>query len=403
MTDPLDVLRDPIRPVDPDPGFAAALRARLEALVLAPREEIEEEHPVTVTVPNPAHPLTPYLAVPDAAAALDFYERAFGGVRQGSPITMPDGRVGHAEIVVGGAVVMLADEFPEMGLRAPAPRQVSVSLRLEVSDPDAVVERAAELGAVVERPVTDSPYGRSGVVVDPAGHRWMVSRSPDGAVLRPGDLASCSLWTPNVVAAERFYGSVLGWQVDSDPTATAPSAATRAVAADRSTLLCRWAVSDVDAAVAAVRAAGGTATDPEDRADGRVADCTDDQGLHFALTTATGPARDTTAPGELAYVTLRFPDTVRARAFYGTVLGWRFTPGREPGHWNVADTAAGVAQGAEDAAPTAVPMFTVPDVRAATARVRDAGGTATDPAFAGYGTTADCTDDQGAPFRLTEL
>jgi uncharacterized glyoxalase superfamily protein PhnB len=400
MTDPLDVLRDPIRPADPDPGFAAALRERLESLVLAPRDE-PEEHPVTVTVPNPpTAPLTPYLAVPDAAAALDFYERAFGGIRQGAPITMPDGRIGHAEIVVGGALVMLADEFPEMGLRAPAPHQVSVSLRLEVPDPDAVVDRAAGLGATVERPVTDSPYGRGGVVVDPAGHRWMVSRSPDGATLRPGDLGYCSLWTPDVVAAERFYGTVLGWQVDSDHAVTSLSAPTGLFGADGSTLFCCWAVSDVDAAVAAVRAAGGTAADPEDRPYGRLADCTDDQGLRFAVCTATGPARDTTAPGELAYVTLRFPDTTRARAFYGTVLGWRFTPGREPGHWNVAETAAGIAEGTE---ATAVPMFAVADVRAAAARVRDAGGTATDPAFAGYGTSTECTDDQGAPFWLAEF
>jgi uncharacterized glyoxalase superfamily protein PhnB len=379
MTDPLDVLRDPIRPVDPDPGFAATLRERLEALLLAPHQE---EPPVTVT---DTAPLTPYLAVPDAAAALDFYERAFGAVRRGTPITMADGRIGHAEILVGGALVMLADEFPEMGLRAPAPQQVSVSLRLEVPDPDAVVERAARLGAVVERPVTDSPYGRGGVVVDPAGHRWMVSRGT--ATVGPGELDHWALWTPDVVAAERFYGEVLE---------TAPPVS----AAEQATLFCRWAVPDVDAAVAAVRAAGGTAEEPVDSEDGRVADCTDDQGLRFALTTPSGPARDTTAPGELAYVTLRFPDTLRARAFYGTVLGWRFTPGREPGHWNVAETAAGIAEGA---GPTAVPMFAVPDVRAAAALVRDAGGTATDPAFAGYGTSTDCRDDQGAPFWLTEF
>lgn len=185
MTDPLDVLREPIRPVHPDPGFAARLREHLERLVLGPESE---EDPVTATAATPAgavgtdaaalplRTLTPYLAVPDAAAALDFYVDVFGAVRRGEPIVMPDGRIGHAEIDLGDSVVMLAEEFPELGLRAPAPGAVSVSLRLEVADPDAVVARAVARGAHLERPVTESPYGRGGVVVDPAGHRWMISR-----------------------------------------------------------------------------------------------------------------------------------------------------------------------------------------------------------------------------------
>jgi uncharacterized glyoxalase superfamily protein PhnB len=186
MTDPLDVLREPIRPVPPDPGFAARLRERLERLVLGPETE---ENTVTTTDATattaeaaalPLHTLTPYLAVPDAAAALDFYVEVFGAVRRGDPVVMPDGRIGHAEIALGDSVVMLAEEFPELGLRAPEPGAVSVSLRLEVADPDAVVARAVARGARLERPVTDSPYGRGGVVVDPAGHRWMVSREPGG-------------------------------------------------------------------------------------------------------------------------------------------------------------------------------------------------------------------------------
>ncbi len=200
MTDPLDVLRDPPRPVDPDPGFAAALRERLERLVLGPRDETEET-PMSVTADTAPAPLTPYLAVPDAAAALEFYAAAFGGTPRGEPITMPDGRIGHAEIIVGGSLVMLADEFPEMGLRAPAAGAVSVSLHLEVADPDAVVDRAVGLGATLERAVTESPHGRGGVVLDPAGHRWMVSRSAPGAGVRPGDLAYASLWTRDPAAA----------------------------------------------------------------------------------------------------------------------------------------------------------------------------------------------------------
>jgi predicted enzyme related to lactoylglutathione lyase len=410
MRDPLEILRDTSRPIDPDPGFAAALRERLEQLLLA---EPEEPTVTTTEKPTTTAPLTPYLAVPDAVAALEFYAAAFGATVRGTPITMPDGRIGHAEIVVGGALVMLADEFPDLGLAAPTPGSVSVTLHLDVGDPDALVDRAVAHGARLERPVADGPYGRGGVVVDPSGHRWMLTRPADGPGVRPGDLAYASLWTRDAAVADRFYRAVIGWDtaVDHDSSGravTSLSAPFGLFGADRSTLYCCWAVPDVDAAVAAVRAAGGTAEEPENRPYGRIADCTDDQGLRFSLTTATpaGAGRDTTGPGELAYLAIQLPDTTRARAFYGTALGWSFLPGREPGTWNVRGPggdprpAAGISPGPD---PVVVPMFAVPDVRAAVARVREAGGTATDPAFAGYGTSADCTDDQGAPFWLTEF
>ena len=99
---------------------------------------------------------------------------------------MPDGRVGHVEVLLGDSVLMMADEFPEMGLVAPAHRGgVSQSLRLEVADPDAVVAAAVAAGGTLERPVADSPYGRGGVVLDPSGHRWMVSREAPAAGRAP--------------------------------------------------------------------------------------------------------------------------------------------------------------------------------------------------------------------------
>ena len=123
------------------------------------------------------HTLTPYLAVVDARASIAFYVAAFGAMRRGDPHVMPDGRIGHVEVGIGDTVLMLADEFPEIGLRAPVGRGgASQSLRLETADPDGVVAAAVAAGAVLERPVTDAPYGRGGVVVDPDGHRWMVSR-----------------------------------------------------------------------------------------------------------------------------------------------------------------------------------------------------------------------------------
>jgi uncharacterized glyoxalase superfamily protein PhnB len=182
MTDAFDALRIPDVPAAPDLEFASGLRARVERALLAPREvpmSVAEATTTDVAAPSQPpsqHTITPYLAAADARAALDFYADAFGATQQGEPIVMPDGRVGHVEIVVGDSVLMLADEYPELDLLAPVTRGgPSQSLRLEVADPDAVVQRAVAAGAVLERPVADSPHGRGGVVRDPSGHRWMVS------------------------------------------------------------------------------------------------------------------------------------------------------------------------------------------------------------------------------------
>jgi uncharacterized glyoxalase superfamily protein PhnB len=415
MSDPLDALHEPVRPVDPDPAFAARLRARLEREVLAaPRPDREDA--MTSTISRGAalalHSVTPYIAVPDAAAALDFYVDAFGAVRRGDPIVMPDGRVGHAEVAIGDSVLMLAEPFPEMGVVAPRGGESSVSMRLEVPDPDAVVDRAVELGARLERPVSDSPYGRGGVVVDPAGHRWMVSReAAAGLPLQVGDVAYASLWRRDVGAAERFYGAVLGWSVEPDHTGQGRRVTSTAQhlgmhgGQDVATTMCCYAVQDVDATVALVRAAGGTAAEPIEERFGRTATCVDDQGIPFAVfAMAPGSTRpDTTVAAALTYLTIEVPDAGRARAFYGTVLGWGFHPGRVPEGWQAVSASGGDVSPATGllggaGAASVVPMFVVDDVAAAVAAVRDAGGTADDPADAGYGVSARCTDDQGAAF-----
>lgn len=131
---------------------------------------------MTPFVPEGHHSVAPYLVVKDAARALEFYVRAFGAVEL-ERMTMPDGRIGHAELRLGDSVLMIADEFPEEGCLAPAPGvRGPVSLHLYVEDVDAVVARAASLGARVERAVEDRDYGdRRGDVVDPFGHRWLVA------------------------------------------------------------------------------------------------------------------------------------------------------------------------------------------------------------------------------------
>lgn len=129
-----------------------------------------------MTIPDGYSRLTPYLIVGDAPAAIDWYCRVLGGTER-MRMPMPDGTVGHAEVVIGDAVLMLADEFPDRDIRGP--RSIGgtpVLLSLYVDDVDAVFARAVEAGAsALEEPV-DKFYGdRSGSFEDPFGHRWSVA------------------------------------------------------------------------------------------------------------------------------------------------------------------------------------------------------------------------------------
>jgi PhnB protein len=115
-----------------------------------------------------------YLRVRDAAAAIDFYEKAFDA-KERYRLTMGD-RIGHAELEFGDTCIMLSDEFPEMGIVGPtALGNTTVTMCLAVADADAVAARAVAAGATLKRPVQDEFYGfRSGQVEDPFGHVWMV-------------------------------------------------------------------------------------------------------------------------------------------------------------------------------------------------------------------------------------
>jgi PhnB protein len=121
------------------------------------------------------HTVTPYLIVKGASQAIDFYKKAFTATER-MRMDMPDGKIGHAEINIGDSVVMLADEFPDMGIRSPQTLGGSpVSILIYVGDVDAVVQQAVGAGAAIERPVEDKFYGdRMGSVRDPFGHQWHI-------------------------------------------------------------------------------------------------------------------------------------------------------------------------------------------------------------------------------------
>ena len=125
-------------------------------------------------IPDGFHTLTPYLSIRGAAQAIDFYKRAFGATERFRMLG-PDGkRVGHAEIVIGDSIVMLADEFPEYGNSSPQTLNgTPVCFGLYVKDADSAYKRAVDAGATVLKPIADQFYGdRAGTVQDPFGHRW---------------------------------------------------------------------------------------------------------------------------------------------------------------------------------------------------------------------------------------
>jgi PhnB protein len=133
-------------------------------------------HSKPKSIPEGFHSLTPYLTVRGAAEAIEFYKRAFGAEEQ-IRMPSPDGKtIGHAQIVIGDSILMLADEHPQFNKSPQTLNGTAVSLLLYVEDVDAVFQRALDAGATVKLPLEDKFYGdRSGSVTDPFGHFWTLS------------------------------------------------------------------------------------------------------------------------------------------------------------------------------------------------------------------------------------
>ncbi|MEU3272105.1 VOC family protein [Saccharomonospora sp. NPDC006951] len=288
-TDPFDALRLPAQPVDPDPIFAEELRDALRAAVLNGGDMTTTE---PATSQARVHSLTPYLAVPDAREALDFYVEVFGATRRAEPIVMPDGRIGHAEVAIGDSVLMLAEEFPEIGHVTGGG---GASLRVEVPDVEATVRRAVARGAEQIGEVSDTGHGLSGSIRDPYGQRWLVSlapRSSSAGVANPrhGEAGYFTLTVADDEAAKAFYGAVLGWQFGA-------GGVPRAWRVEGSGLpdsglwggqsyggwKLMYAVDDLDAAVTRVRNSEGQVREVKQEPYGRTADCVDNQGIEFWL------------------------------------------------------------------------------------------------------------------------
>jgi PhnB protein len=127
-------------------------------------------------IPAGYHTVTPYLIIKGAAAALEFYKKAFGATEL-FRMPGPGGAIMHAEIKIGDSPIMFGEENPAMGAVSPTTLGGSpVGICLYVPDVDALAAQAIAAGVTVVRPVQDQFYGdRSGTFKDPYGHQWTLA------------------------------------------------------------------------------------------------------------------------------------------------------------------------------------------------------------------------------------
>ncbi len=322
-------------PIAPDAAFAARLRARVtEALQSidphvplvqlpdrSPTMTTVEHSQVTSTQATPATATTalvPYLSVGDAVAAIDWYVAVLEAVEILQYVS-DDGRIGHAEISVGGAKLMLADEYPEYGIVGPGTLGgTSVSLNLDVDDVDAIWARAIEHGAQAERPPADEAYGeRSCTFRDPSGHRWSVhttiatptpeeiteamggftviasappAPTPTAPNTTPVELGYFTLGFTDTAMASLFYRELFGWQTEQGHSGAEyahvnntqlPLGFTPGGVDSAPVLYFR--VDDAEAYAARVRALGGVVVSETTYESGGNIVCRDDQGREFQL------------------------------------------------------------------------------------------------------------------------
>lgn len=320
-----DSLRQPDRPVAPDRRFADDLRARLTA-ELTPTIDLPDRAERTTmsttadaeTTPAPAPPNTgiiPYLAIRGAAEAIDWYVEVFGAVETVRFVGDDDDRIGHAELQIGGGKIYLSDEYPEMGVTAPASiGGHSAAFVANVDDVDAVHDGAVRTGGTSLQPPQDQPYGdRSATIMDPFGHRWMVqspisqptidelNENMDGFTVTgadpqpdddraPAEIGYITLSYDDTDRAMVFYAAVFGWQADQGHAGPGyahvgntklPIGMTPNGSATAPSLYVR--VTDADARAALAIEHGGSVVSRFEAASGINIECVDDQGAAFTI------------------------------------------------------------------------------------------------------------------------
>lgn len=282
MTDPLDVLRAPFTPVDPDPAFATDLRARLERALALPRGAAMSETTLTVPAEDPAyrHGDVGYawLSVPDVERAVAFY----GAVLGWRIAPDPDPQRRH-----------VLDRAPRLGLHG-GEAGSTLNCGYAVEDVLRAAQQVRASGGRASEP-RSAPYGLVADCVDDQGTVFALYQPPGGIGTQPaaaagageGDLVYVTYEVVDSARARAFYGQLLGWaftagSVDDGWEVVGGSGGLQGGHPQTRTLP-MWRVSDLPAAVERVRAAGGMATDPVTRPYGAESQCTDDQGTRFYL------------------------------------------------------------------------------------------------------------------------
>jgi predicted enzyme related to lactoylglutathione lyase len=245
--------------------------------------------------------------------------------------------------------------------------------------------------------------------------------------VRSGDVSYITLGLPDLVRGRAFYGAVLGWhfspgsteqgaQVDDIVPMMGLWGGEQPVGGQVHGAVLGFRVDDIDAAVAAVRAHGGTVSDPHREPYALAAEGHDDQGIPFYLHEMSSTTRDSDpgdrgfqnggVEGDVSYLTMVVPDLDVARAFYGGVFHWTFNTGRAGGA-QVTGVAPQIGMTTQPEAGPATPgvivCYRVDDIRAAVHRVTDEGGQAREVAQRPYGLESLCVDDQGTPFYLHQF
>jgi predicted enzyme related to lactoylglutathione lyase len=310
MADPFSVLRAPVTPADPDPAFAARLRARLERALDLP-EGVAVSDTGAIMQPHPA----PAAATRRRGASDAADDQAPGGAR-----APRQGDIGYASLQVpdaGRAAAFYAAVFgweyepshnprarqvpgatPPQGLWGGQPR-TTLFCSYVVDDAVAAAARVQAAGGQAGDPV-QRPYGLVADCTDNQGTRFAVHQYPaagqpgaaaagPAAAPRDGDLAYITFEVADSRLARDFYGAVLGWRFAPGSIAdgwqvegTTPMAGLSGGHAEATTVP-MWRVADLQATVGRVRVAGGTAAEPRQEPYGLTADCTDDQGTRFYL------------------------------------------------------------------------------------------------------------------------
>jgi uncharacterized glyoxalase superfamily protein PhnB len=311
--DPLDQLRLPDQPAQPDRRFVAGLRARVAAALDAasiPTVTLPERSTIVsdTTTTTVTAAITPYICVSDAVAALAWYADVLGAVEL-VRYTGDDGRIGHAEMSIGGATFMLSDEHPEIGVVSPTSLGgTPFAMHVNVADVDAVHAKVVESGTPVERPPRDEAYGaRSFTMRDPFGHRWMIQTpiaTPSideiesgmqgytitAAAAPPVEIGYVTFASPNTARAAGFYGALFGWA--AEPGASGDEYAhignTKLPMGFRPGSIDEGAdvyfrVDDIARYASRVRELGGEVVSETTYDSGPNAVCRDDQGRPFQL------------------------------------------------------------------------------------------------------------------------